>query len=305
MSSIIDISIVVISFNQENFITRCIESIINQNFDGSIELLIGDDKSQDSTVTKIKQTITAAPFKIHFEERIKNIGPSANLVDLILKANGKYICILEGDDFWNSAEKLELQYSFLEMNNQFSACTHKYSIIDEDDNVLHENYVGKGAPTMEVYTIKDFENYIYPGHLGTLMFRNSLSRQSLESIRQLDRYIADIAIVGFLVFQKPIFILDKNFTSVRLIKVKGGSNYKSQIKAKSQNSKRIRYINRLKKMIEEEYGFAIKFRKRAFSYFFWSLLFVLRHPSRHNLIDLYHCTQNLFTGKIINWKYEI
>ena len=299
-----DISIIVISYNQESFISRCLNSIINQKFNGTIELIIGDDFSKDSTATIIKNLIVNIPFQVHFEKRTINLGPTANLVDLIYRAEGKYVCILEGDDFWSSTNKLEFQYNFLELNSRFSACTHKYSIIDENENILNETYSGKGAPIEEIYTVKHFENYIYPGHLGTLMFRNNLSPHSLESIKKLHHYIADISLIAFLVFQNPIYIINKNFACVRLVSAKTGSNYKSKIKGKSQNSHRIKYLQSLKEKIEFEFDVIVKFKKRAFAYFFWSVLFILRYPSTRNLFDLYHCTQYLLTGRIIDWKYE-
>ena len=90
-----DISIVVISYNQEKFITRCIESIVSQNFEGKIELLIGDDASTDSTVSKIKESILD-DFKGIGETRkaelLKHFGTIKNLkhasIDDLVKQKG-------------------------------------------------------------------------------------------------------------------------------------------------------------------------------------------------------------------------
>ena len=52
-----DISIIVITYNHQKFIKRCLKSINDQIFSGSIEILIADDNSEDRTSHIIKNYI--------------------------------------------------------------------------------------------------------------------------------------------------------------------------------------------------------------------------------------------------------
>ena len=66
-----DIAIVIPSFNEENYIEECLDSIVNQTHDFSkIEVLVCDGKSIDKTQEKV----TAYSNKYN---NIKVIGPTA------------------------------------------------------------------------------------------------------------------------------------------------------------------------------------------------------------------------------------
>jgi hypothetical protein len=60
----------------------------------------------------------------------------ANWMDTIRSANGKYIALLEGDDYWISKNKLQKQVDFLEKNKRFVLCSH--------DIYLDNPYLKKG-----------------------------------------------------------------------------------------------------------------------------------------------------------------
>lgn len=55
-----DISVIVVTYNQESTIARCLESIVAQRFNGRIEIVIGEDGSmmrQLRYAENIRQTI--------------------------------------------------------------------------------------------------------------------------------------------------------------------------------------------------------------------------------------------------------
>lgn len=93
------ISIIIPTYNRENLIVQTIESVINQNFSGNIEIIISDDGSTDNTLTNIER----------FSDKIKVImkpldcptqGVAGTRNRGIKSANGEYLCFLDSDDLF-------------------------------------------------------------------------------------------------------------------------------------------------------------------------------------------------------------
>lgn len=162
------VSIVVITYNHENYIRQCLDSILMQEINCSIEIIIGDDCSTDKTPEIIKEYSEKYPNLIKSYLRMTNLGATKNQYDCFTKSSGKYIAILDGDDFWTDKSKLTTQINFLE-NNNYIACTQRYKVVDENNKVLQEIFNGEGSPTSGEYTLNDFQNYIYYGHQGTIL----------------------------------------------------------------------------------------------------------------------------------------
>ena len=55
MSYPINISIIVPFYNSEKHIKNCIDALVNQNFDGSFEIIMVDDASTDNSQKEIKK----------------------------------------------------------------------------------------------------------------------------------------------------------------------------------------------------------------------------------------------------------
>jgi glycosyltransferase involved in cell wall biosynthesis len=105
------ISIILITYNHESVIQDCISSLLEQSVD--YELIVIDDASTDSTVEIIKNS-DFKKMKIHvnkinngIENLYKNYNQGLALVET------EYVCILEGDDFWERT-KLQEQLEYLQ-----------------------------------------------------------------------------------------------------------------------------------------------------------------------------------------------
>lgn len=278
------ISIIVITYNQEKFISKTIESILEQQDIGDIEIIIGDDASTDDTKAILEAYKNKYPNVFNVFSRSSNLGPTKNFYELFKYCNGEYIAVLEGDDYWSDPHKLYKQTNFLEKDKSFIACVHRYKIVDENDNVIEDEYSGHGTPKLGLYTLDDFKNYIYFGHLGTLVFRNFIKNNDVDYsiIKNGDKFIADITLNLLLCFLGKIEVLDLNMASIRTTVKKGSTNYKSIINKKNQIVARINYLKKLQIFALEEFNYDLKYRDRNAYHFAWSILFLLRYPSLHN-----------------------
>lgn len=107
------VSVVIITYNQENSIARTIESIINQKTSFKFEIIIGDDASSDKT-KDICLSYAEKHSCITYIRNIHNKGILNNYYDCLLRCRGKYIADCAGDDFWIDNQKLQKQYDILE-----------------------------------------------------------------------------------------------------------------------------------------------------------------------------------------------
>lgn len=103
-----NISIIVLTYNHEEYICECLESIKYQvlNFgskNNSVEVVVTDDCSSDNTVEKVKLWESENHnlfnnFLIICNDH--NIGTCKNYENALLKTKGEYIKLIGGDDLF-------------------------------------------------------------------------------------------------------------------------------------------------------------------------------------------------------------
>ena len=105
-----DITIIIPVYNCEKYITRCIDSIINQNYN-SIEIIIINDGSTDSTFEKCNEYAKKYSNVKVINQENKGVCYSRNIG--IKNAQGEYILFVDADDYLleNSLDNI---YSVLE-----------------------------------------------------------------------------------------------------------------------------------------------------------------------------------------------
>ena len=124
------VSIITASFNSEKYISKTIESIINQSYT-NWELLITDDYSTDNTI-EIIESYKKKDSRIKIFKLEKNSGAAVARNNSINNSKGKYLAFLDSDDLWES-NKLHEQVFFMKDNNIYFSFT-AYMIIDDNGN---------------------------------------------------------------------------------------------------------------------------------------------------------------------------
>ena len=135
------VSVSMITYNHEKYIEEAINSVLMQETDFGVELIISNDNSPDQTDTIIQRILKEHP-KSHWIKYIKhetNIGMVPNWMDNIQRCSGKYIAVCEGDDYWTDKEKLIKQVRFLELNPEYVISGHDAFIIDAQGNTVKDS----------------------------------------------------------------------------------------------------------------------------------------------------------------------
>lgn len=91
------VSIVIPTYNREQYISQAIECAINQTYT-NIEIIIGDNQSSDSTWNIISSYASKDP-RIRAFQNNTNIGPVLNWNECFKRAKGEFLKIIWSDDY--------------------------------------------------------------------------------------------------------------------------------------------------------------------------------------------------------------
>lgn len=128
------VSVVCFSYNHISYIEDAIRGFLIQKTNVAFEILMHDDASTDGTQDIIKHYIKKYPniIKAHFQ--IQN-QYSRNVKILLLGASlvsGDFIAFCEGDDFWISENKLQMQIDALLEYDKTEICFHPaYKLVND------------------------------------------------------------------------------------------------------------------------------------------------------------------------------
>lgn len=159
------VSVIIPSYNHGEFITQCIESIINQTYK-NIELTVIDDGSKDNSPEILRQLQDKYGFNLVFQE---NMGLALTMNKGYQSyAKGKYISPCASDDYW-PADKLEKQVDFMEKHPEYPMCFGKLYIVDSAGQIIHNltemaNKPLKGGQVFKEIILQELHpsvNYIF------------------------------------------------------------------------------------------------------------------------------------------------
>ena len=107
----IDITIAIPVYNVEKYVEKSLLSALNQDFSGSYEILVVDDKGTDKSMDIVRRVIENHKkgniVRIVEHSENKGLGPARNTA--INEAKGKYLFFLDSDD-WITENCLTVLY---------------------------------------------------------------------------------------------------------------------------------------------------------------------------------------------------
>lgn len=132
MEKKIKVSVLMLTYNHEKYIDDAIKSVVAQQTDFPIEVVIGNDCSTDNTGALCARWKEKYPDEIRFIDRLQNLGLQQNFIQTYAQCRGEYVAICEGDDYWTDRNKLQKQAGFLDAHPQYSLCFHRVVNYYED-----------------------------------------------------------------------------------------------------------------------------------------------------------------------------
>lgn len=181
------LSVCVITYNQEQYIGECLQSLVEQETNFDFEIIVGDDFSTDGTRGIIMDFVHRYPRLIRTNFQPRNTGGSQNNLDVHAAARGDYVAHIDGDDYALPG-KLQIQADALDGDHCCNAVWHLVDFFDDLGGFCSGNTADLSMfPNGRV----SFDNAIRLGYVGvysSLMYRRSVLTPIEHGRSVLDLY---------------------------------------------------------------------------------------------------------------------
>jgi glycosyltransferase involved in cell wall biosynthesis len=163
------IAICIVTYNQENYISQAIESVLMQVVSIPFTIFIGEDCSSDHTREICIDYKNKFPDKIKLMLNETNQGLVKNTISIlkkIIELNYQYIAILDGDDYWTDEFKLNKEIVYLEQNPDYGLVHTNVAILNNDQIIKNKAIIPQGDVFSQMGE--------FPIANSTVLFRTSL-----------------------------------------------------------------------------------------------------------------------------------
>lgn len=123
----IDLTIIVLSYNNAAYVSECLNSIMFTS--GTFEIIIHDDGSTDNSVDLIANFISESSHDITFLKSDENIGIVKSYNKCLKVARGRYISHIASDDVCY-LDRFDKQYLVAKADDSLIAVTGNMQLID-------------------------------------------------------------------------------------------------------------------------------------------------------------------------------
>lgn len=200
------VSIIMPSWNTENYIAESIQSVIDQTYK-NWELIIVDDCSTDNTDEVVR---AFNDQRIKYLKNEKNSGAALTRNRALKEARGEWIAFLDSDDLW-VPEKLEHQINFMKKKGCNLSFT-EYEKIDEESKPLNIYVSGPDKVNK-----RKMYNYDYIGQLTMMYSAKEFSLIQIKDIKKNNDYAIRLQL-----YKKPntcAYLLKEDLAKYRVRKV--------------------------------------------------------------------------------------
>ena len=179
------ISVIIPTYNGEQYIKRAIESVIDQSYKNT-EILVIDDGSTDKTADLVK---SYGDLVNYFYKDNGGVSSARNLG--LKNAKGDYIAFLDTDDFWHK-DKLQLQFQCLQTYPDNYLCHTKVTVISRNDKPILTKEIN-----FESCEVRNFNDLFLHPYIATssVMFKSTIFNlvesfdETLQTAEDIDLYL--------------------------------------------------------------------------------------------------------------------
>lgn len=135
------VSVIIPAYNQQQFIGRCLRSILHQTMSKhDYEVIVVNDASTDLTA----YALTQFSNEIKVLENKKNMGLPYSLNRGIQAAKGEFLIRLDSDDYVNEHYLLFLYETLIQNQPEYRAASCDYYLVDDKEEFIErKQYEGE------------------------------------------------------------------------------------------------------------------------------------------------------------------
>jgi glycosyltransferase involved in cell wall biosynthesis len=207
------LTVLLVTYEQEDYVAEALNSVMDQDVEGPVEIVVADDASTDGTLEIVSSYQGRDPrFRFRVLDHSINQGITRNYQRAFAACETEYVAVLEGDDYWISPEKLSRQVSFLERHPECPMCAVNY--------LVYEEPLGRFTPRTDqrsgvrLLTARDQIADNLASNFSTSMYRLSELRRLPPSLFETTSYdwIVNICVAR----QGPIGFIEEPMSVYRL-----------------------------------------------------------------------------------------
>lgn len=226
------VSICSITYNHAPYIRQCLDGMLMQQTNFTFEIIINDDCSTDGTTEIIREYAAKYPDiikPIFHEENLYQKGQRGFFSKFVFpKAQGKYIALCEGDDYWTDPLKLQKQVDFLETHPDYGMVYTDIKTFSQKEN----SFITTNYKFSEGYI---YNNYLV-GNINIWTVSVCFRKQYILELPTLDSnnyFTGDIFIYAFICYRSKVKFLDEKTCVYRILE-KSASHFNGDKKAAYQ-----------------------------------------------------------------------
>ena len=217
------VSICCIAYNQEKYIRETLEGFLKQKTSFPFEILIHDDASTDRTTDIIREYAAKYPGIIKpicQTENQHSKGIPVGITFNYPRAQGKYIALCEGDDFWTDPLKLQKQFDFMEANPDYALCCSDASKLIEESGITYTN---KLSPTSRELTYRELNGDIHVITATIFMRRDCVNAcyQTIPKLKKRKWLMGDLPLVLYIAANHKVYYIADTLACYRIRKKSG------------------------------------------------------------------------------------
>ncbi len=207
-----EVSVIVVTYNQERTIARALDSILAQQCDFDFEIIVGEDGSSDRTLEICRDYALRYPERIRLLPQVPNKGIVDNYFDCLEACRGEFVADCAGDDYWPCQDRMQSQLDFLRSNPSDVAVMSDWRIVENGVPVLssqterYRKYAcrSEGSEMMRrvLGAVNDFPL------LSAMMFRRGvindvMACRGVDSVRRREWGCEDLPVIVALASRGP------------------------------------------------------------------------------------------------------
>jgi len=280
------VSVCIITYNHEKFISQTLNSVLMQKTSFTFEVVIGEDYSTDNTRSICEEYAQNHKDIIHLLPTNKNYGMVPNFLRTYKQCKGKFIALVEGDDYWIDPYKLEIQFSTLKSNPEYSICFHNAIIlwerINKEPKLFNSFYQPKEI---------NFSQALYKWSMatGSIMFKKDRLHIPtwFNEIRNWDW------LLQLLLLEKNNGVYINRIMSVYRKHIEGNS-FNPDYSDEQTLLRKIDLLTRLLKLFDNKYSIDINLRIRDFKRSLKEINFKNNYKYLYYLLRPKHTLKSIF-----------
>jgi glycosyltransferase involved in cell wall biosynthesis len=181
------VTVCVITCNQQRYIRQCLQSIVDQQTDFDVEVIVGDDCSTDSTREVVIDFANRYPGKVIPLLYPQKVGGTQNFMAVHNRPTGTYVAHIDGDDIALPG-KLQAQADYLDAHTDCTVVWHRMNLFNDAGTLNKPNLQNVSMFDDGKVYLSDVLKFGSVGYHSSMMYRASARKTRQVDGETLDYY---------------------------------------------------------------------------------------------------------------------